>query len=222
MRKRLRIEKFLLAFLLVGLILSCFVPATVASGNVLMPSMYVKFKDIGRCKAVDFNDSCTVVIKYSWSKRQEVFDGNEYKNVEADGLLFISSDEVNIEKELTDEKFWNDSYEDYSEHEMSLEIRRDMLKEEYGKIEFRLESFTTSADLKKENLVECSAYLYFNVDGDKICLSENEGVVEGYFAKRDLAICAIVMISVIVLFVMVKFIRKIYDKYLWKKHTGEE
>ncbi len=222
MRKRSRIEKFLLAFLLVGLILSCFVPATVASGNVLMPSMYVKFKDIGRCKAVDFNDSCTVVIKYSWSKRQEVFDGNEYKNVEADGLLFISSDEVNIEKELTDEKFWNDSYEDYSEHEMSLEIRRDMLNEEYGKIEFRLESFTTSADLKKENLVECSAYLYFNVDGDKICLSENEGVVEGYFAKRDLAICAIVMISVIVLFVIVKFIRKIYDKYLWKKHTGEE
>lgn len=211
MRKRSRIERVLLVFLLVVIILSCFFSATVASGNVSVRSMSVKPKNIGRCKAVDFNDSCTITLGYIWYK-EDRFEG-------VYGSILLLSDGINFDKkEFTDKEFWNDSYEDGSEHELSIELKRDMIKEEMGTIEFRMEYYMPDY----EGICECSSVLYYNVEGNKICFSENEGVVEGYFAKRDLAICAIVMVSVIVLFVIVKFIRKIYDKYLWKKHTGEE
>lgn len=166
----------------------------------------VWLEPIGKHKIVSFDEGCSITIHYTWSGTN---------NGITEGVFSIVSDEVEIEKsEMTDEEFWSEEYEPYSEHEMNFYLGSDMLKKDSGKILFSITSYEDSF------MESTGVTLYFVKKGDKICLSEYEGTAETYLARKPV-ICWLSAISVIILlYIAVRFARGKYKTHMERKNIA--
>ena len=139
----------------------------------------------GECEETSIEEGYTLVFNYRWMNA-EINNGYESK-------IKVSSEEIDFQQnEYLKENLYQ---ENNPEGKLEILITEDMLLKDSGKIHFEIYEKSEVYSCGKEEL------LYFAVDGNRICLSEEEQHVENYFQnKEDNKV--LLAIGVVVLFVL--------------------
>lgn len=143
----------------------------------------------GECEEATIEEGYTLVINYRWMNA-EINNGYESK-------IKVSSEEIDFQQnEYLKENLYQ---ENNPEGKLEILITEDMLLKDSGKIHFEIYEKSEDYSCGKEEL------LYFAVDGNRICLSEEEQHVENYFQnKEDNKV--LLAIGVVVLFVLLLYL----------------
>lgn len=143
----------------------------------------------GECEEASIEEGYTLVINYRWMNA-EINNGYESK-------IKVSSEEIDFQQnEYLKENLYQ---ENNPEGKLEILITEDMLLKDSGKIHFEIYEKSEDYSCGKEEL------LYFAVDGNRICLSEEEQHVENYFQnKEDNKV--LLVIGVVVLFVLLLYL----------------
>lgn len=150
----------------------------------------------GEYEEATIEEGYTLVINYRWMNA-EINNGYESK-------IKVSSEEIDFQQnEYLKENLYQ---ENNPEGKLEILITEDMLLKDSGKIHFEIYEKSEDYSCGKEEL------LYFAVDGNRICLSEEEQHVENYFQNKEdnkvLLVIGVVVLFFILMCLGYKLIKK--------------